>query len=117
MTGKEMNVYEAHHYGIVDVITSDGELDSTLRSELNEILKSNRDAQASFKLLWNGLLDQSLCQDSNVSQVSAMMRVGANAQVGMSCFLQKERPFWSFEVSPRFSIRSPIARKSGKQTG
>ncbi len=96
-TSRKFSGSQAFSYGLVNKSVSEGELEATLNSLLDELRSSGPIALRKTKLLIRSVSGKEI--DSEIrrftSRVIADVRISPEAQEGMNAFLEKRNPEWS----------------------
>ena len=99
LTGERFDAATARELGLVHVVASAAELDEQLDRQLACVLAGAPRAQQEAKRLYRRLrgLDRRTRDERELytARLLAQIRVGAEAQEGMSAFLEKRKPQWS----------------------
>lgn len=104
LTGRVFDSKEAQDCGLVHHVCSVGESKQVLHQELNHLLSSAPMAMTSLKNLLQHLEDNSRKQDELMVDSIAQIRVGKEAQGGISAFFAKEKPQWVMKLSQDWTI-------------
>ena len=98
LTGERFTSEAAAALGLVHVVVEPAELDAAVEQQIGWLLAGAPGAQREAKRLLRRLrgVDRSVRDEREIhtARLLAQIRVGAEAQEGMSAFLDKRRPRW-----------------------
>ncbi len=92
--GKAFGAQDAKDFGLVQVVTKCRDLESVVRSEINQLLQASPEAQGSYKRLQKYLSNNSYQQGPYTAAAIAIARASDFGQSGLRCFLQNEPAPW-----------------------
>ena len=98
LTGAVFSGCQAKEVGLVNHCVAESELDKILRKELSLLLSSAPEAVATFKKLYHQVSSNSNQQSEFTAECIAKIRVGKEAQHGLSSFFAKEKPSWALAL-------------------
>ena len=104
VTGAPFSAAEAKAYGLVNHVVPANDFSRTLDHELGLILSSAPGAISSFKDLYHKVCSDSCQQSKMTAQSIAKVRVGAEAQHGLSSFFAKQKPSWVLTLNRDWMI-------------
>ncbi|HSH04730.1 MAG TPA: enoyl-CoA hydratase-related protein [Anaerolineae bacterium] len=95
LTGERFTAADAHHIGLVHVVTPEDELDAATETAVNNLLQAAPGAQAAVKTLINHVHGQPpAAMRDYTTNLIAQRRASDEGREGMSSFLEKRPPNW-----------------------
>ncbi len=98
ITGSVFSGKEAQRFGLVNHCVTEEKFEETLKSELNLLLSSAPEAIAHFKKLYHQITFQNIKQKTMTAESISQIRVGQEAQHGLSSFFAKKKPSWALSL-------------------
>lgn len=93
-TGAVFSGKEAKENGLVNFTVAESSMNDVLHEELNQVLSSAPGAVGSFKDLYHQITSSGCEQSNKTAESIADIRVGEEAQHGLSSFFSKQKPSW-----------------------
>ena len=117
ISGEEFDAAEAYRIGLVHDICEESDLNALLGRMLEQLYTSGPHAVTAVKKLISEVDGSSIDDElmEAVSQRIAAIRVTAEAQEGLSAFLDKRKPAWSTPASEHENVSNRQAAKRHKK--
>ena len=117
ISGEEFDAAEAYRIGLVHDICEESDLNALLGRMLAQLYSSGPHAVTAVKKLISEVDGSSIDDElmEAVSQRIAAIRVTAEAQEGLSAFLEKRKPAWSTPASEHENVSNRQAAKRHKK--
>jgi methylglutaconyl-CoA hydratase len=98
LTGEIFSAEQAHAWGMLDEVQPGDQLDAAVDRLIRTLRECGPEALGEAKGLLRGVADRPLDEARRfTAEIIARLRAGAEAQEGMSAFLEKRKPSWSPE--------------------
>lgn len=94
LTGAVFSAHHAKEIGLANFCVPEGEISVKLKSELSLFLGSGPRAIADLKKLYHEVSSESNQQSERTAKSISQIRVGDEAQHGLSSFFAKKKPSW-----------------------
>ena len=104
LTGQAFKGEEAFRIGLIHYVGTVDKCKQFLAQEVNQLLSSAPKAIASLKQNLQHLEDHSRQQSELMVDSIASIRVGEEAQMGISSFFAKEKPYWALQLDTSWTI-------------
>lgn len=104
LTARVFSGDEACRIGLVDVCSSEDEMNASLRQELADVLAASPDGQQATKRLHQWLVDHSLSASEKTVEAIAKARTGEAGQQGLHAFLNKTTPSWKVDLPKDWTL-------------
>jgi methylglutaconyl-CoA hydratase len=96
LTGAKLTAERAAHYGLVDEVITEGELDTAVDRTVDALLRGGPLALAEAKRLVDAVASMGLEEAlPHTADTLARIRAGDEAREGVTAFLEKRRPRWA----------------------
>ena len=119
LSGERFDAAEAYRMGLVHEICPPEELDAVVNALLGHLITSSPAAQRTTKALLRELsgvpIDEALVRQS--AKRMAKMRASAEAQEGMSAFLEKRDPAWIDSLRDTAGTKKAAAKSARAKKG
>lgn len=96
--GRTFSADEAKEFGILQVVAPKSDIEHITRGEVNQLLLSSPEAQASYKRLQKYLGNNSYQQGPYTAAAIAIARASDFGQIGLRSYLQNEPAPWVCQV-------------------
>ena len=95
-TGAVFNSEEARENGLINHCVEESSMHDTLTKELSQVLSSAPGAVGAFKSLYHQITSSGCEQSNGTAESIAGIRIGKEAQHGLSSFFSKQKTFMGF---------------------